>query len=329
MAASRRPYRDVTGFVPVEGARLYYRSLGERSDPTVLVVHGGPSDHRYLLSLADLVPRGYRVVWYDQLGCGRSTHPRSFREYSMEAAGRHVEAVRRGLRLGRPHLFGHSWGGALALEAAVLFPQSFRSLSVVGGFASDASFRRAMRRHVRSLPDALRIPIEQGERDGRYDSAAYRTAVRTRQQRYSFGVSVLPYEFALSLPSVNRQLRRAVYGRRPGLLSPPTGFLNGWDVSADLGRLRLPVLVASGGIEAGRFTARDLHRWIPHSRLVTFRGAAHLPFVQVRDEFLRTLLGFFESVGGRPRSPSRPGRRREGPRPGARNARNERTERVR
>lgn len=293
------PYPESQGSVDVGGAPLYYRSLGPRGAPTVLVVHGGPSDHRYLAPLADLVPAGFRVVWYDQLGCGRSPRPRSFAGYSMEEAGRHVNAVRAGLRLGRVHLFGHSWGGALALEAAVRFPRSFRSVAVCGGFGSQASFERAMRRHLAGLPASLRRPIERGERTGRYRDRRYVAAVRARRRIYSTGLRTLPYEFAVTLPSVNRRLMRAVYGPRPGLLSPATGILAGWDVSDGLRRLPVPALVLSGGIEAGRFTARDLHRWIPRSRLVTFAGAAHLPFYQVRDRFIETLAGFFRSVDRR------------------------------
>jgi proline-specific peptidase len=298
-ASPRRltPYRDRHGFVDVQGEALFYRSLGDRRDPTVLVVHGGPSDHRYLSVLADLVPRGFRVIWFDQLGCGRSSRPASYRDFSMEGAGRQVEDVRRRLSLGRPHLFGHSWGGALALQAAVLFPRSFRSLAVCGGFASERSFEHAMREHTHRLPRSLREPIERSERAGRYDDPTYRTAVRRRHREYSNGLRVLPYEFVETEPAINRPLLRAIYGQRPGLLSPSTGALRSWDLRPKLGRIRIPTLIMSGEIEAGRYTARDLHRWLPQSRLVTFAGAAHLPFFQARDLFMESLLDFYGPLG--------------------------------
>ncbi|MGC2205524.1 MAG: proline iminopeptidase-family hydrolase [Thermoplasmata archaeon] len=296
MRRSRPPFAETTGHLEVDGGRIFYRALGGPRRPTVLVLHGGPSDHRYLAMLADLVPRGYRVVWYDQLGCGRSSRPRSYREYTMETFGRQAESVRRALGLGRPHLFGHSWGGALALEAATLYPRSFRSLSVCGGFGSATSFGNALRRHTHRLPRALREPIERYEREGNYVSPEYRAAIAERRRVYSTGVRVLPYEFAATASGVNPRLLRAVYGPNRGLLSPPGGLLRGWDLRPRLARIRLPTLIMSGEIGAGRYTARDLHRWLPNSERVTFPGAAHLPFYQSRDRFLETMLRFLDAI---------------------------------
>ncbi len=274
---------------------MYYRSIGETEAPTVLVVHGGPSDHRYLRVLADLVPLGYRVVWFDQLGCGRSSRPRSFDGGSMELYAEQIERVRRALRLGRVHLFGHSWGGALALQAAVAHPASFRTVVLSGGFASDASFLRAMRRHTRGLPASLRGPIERAARTGRYDRSSYRRAARLRQRQYSAGLAILPYDFELTVRAVNRRLMRAVYGDRPGLLAPLGGWLEGWDVTGRLARLRTPMLVVAGVLEAGRFTAREIARTARRAKLVLLPGSAHLPFFQDRDRFLSEVRRFLDA----------------------------------
>ncbi|MDV3278089.1 MAG: hypothetical protein LYZ69_06440 [Nitrososphaerales archaeon] len=61
------------GFVEVLGYRLFFRSFGRDERGTVLCLHGGPgATHDYLLPMADLSNHGYRVVFYDQLECGRS-----------------------------------------------------------------------------------------------------------------------------------------------------------------------------------------------------------------------------------------------------------------
>lgn len=285
-------YPATQGFVTVHHHRLFYRSLGHALRGTVLVVHGGPSEHLYLSCLADLVPPGYRVVWYDQWGCGRSDRPRSFEGYTVESASADIPAVARALRLGTPHLFGHSWGGALALEAVTRFPDRFRTLMVCGGFASELSFRQAMRRHVRSLPAVIRTPIERGERDREFQRPAYRAAVRRRRREFSIGMKVLPLDLVASEPGLNHRLLDWVYGDRPGLFSPATGVLQGWDVRPALERLRLSTLVVAGEREAGRYTAREIHRRVRGSRLAIIAGAAHHPLLEQRDRTMQVLLSF-------------------------------------
>ena len=289
-------YPDHEGFVRTNGHRIYYRSLGTARHGTVLVVHGGPTSHGYLRCLADLVPHGYRVVWFDQWGCGRSGRPRSYHDYTPAAAADDVVAVADGLRLRSTHLFGHSWGGALALQAITGAPKRFRSVILCGGFASDASFRTAMQEHIRSLPASLRIPIERGEREKRYRGRTYRDAVRRRRKEYSLGMKVLPFDLAAVEPSINPRLLRAIYGNRPGLLSPTTGTLRDWDVRSRLRGVRIPCLVLAGKREAGRATAQEIHRLIPRSHLILFPGAGHFPFLQHRDRFMAVVLAFLSAV---------------------------------
>ncbi len=310
MAARGGPFPTRDGFLPVDGGRLYWRSVGDPASPPLLVVHGGPSEHGYLRVLEDLVPYGIRVVFYDQWGCGRSTRWPLPSRYGPASAGQHVERVRQVLRLGRPTLFGHSWGGAVALEAIAQFPRSYRRLVLCGAFPSTASFGRAMRLHLRSLPPAIRRPLEAGETSGRFESAAYRQALRRRRREFSQGVRVLPLEFRAAEARVNRRLLRAIFGHRPGLLSRPTGSLAGWDVRPRLGRVRVPTLLLAGDREAGRFTARELHRLWPRSRLTLIAGAAHLPFYEQRDRFLGELLDFLSPRPRRGTGPDRRARKR-------------------
>jgi len=58
-----------------------------------------------------LVERGYRVVTYDQPGCGASDKPDDPRLWTIGRYVEEVETLRRALDLGEVHLLGHSWGG--------------------------------------------------------------------------------------------------------------------------------------------------------------------------------------------------------------------------
>lgn len=107
-------------FVDVLGYKIFYKIFGDAVKGTVLCLHGGPGmTHDYILPIADLAQYGYRVVFYDQLGCGRSQLPADKSLFVMERYVEELEEVRRILKLGRVHLLGSSCGGQLALAYAL------------------------------------------------------------------------------------------------------------------------------------------------------------------------------------------------------------------
>ena len=110
-----------TGLVPFRGHHTWYGIVGTGEEPgsaPLVVCHGGPGfPHDALEPLAALA-RGRRVVFYDQLGCGRSDHPHDPSLWSVELFEAELGALRAALGLDRCHLLGQSWGGSLALAHA-------------------------------------------------------------------------------------------------------------------------------------------------------------------------------------------------------------------
>jgi len=91
-------------------------NLSSQQGAPILVLHGGPGlPSDYLLPLRDVIP--YRsIVFYDQLGCGRSPGPETSEAYSIESSLDDLEVVIKKIGLTRFHLYGQSYGGILAFE---------------------------------------------------------------------------------------------------------------------------------------------------------------------------------------------------------------------
>jgi proline iminopeptidase len=97
--------------------RIHNRmNLSSQKAAPIMVLHGGPGvPSDYLLPLRNVVP--YRsIVFYDQLGCGRSPGPDAKEAYSIELSLNDLELVIKKCGLTRFHLYGQSFGGILAFE---------------------------------------------------------------------------------------------------------------------------------------------------------------------------------------------------------------------
>ena len=113
-----------TGFFPIAPTstnKLWYTQTPSTSPlPPLVVCHGGPgvpSDY-----LFPLVGIGRSVVFWDQLGCGRSSSPKKEEaegDYSVDGMVRHLSMLLETLGISEYHMLGQSWGGILAFEHAL------------------------------------------------------------------------------------------------------------------------------------------------------------------------------------------------------------------
>lgn len=100
--------------IEVNGAVFHAEAFGDPSNPTIIVVHGGPGgDYRALLPLRALADR-FHVVFYDQRGSGLSTRVPADQlnlDTMVADLGAMVALYDQGQGV---HLIGHSWGGGLS-----------------------------------------------------------------------------------------------------------------------------------------------------------------------------------------------------------------------
>ncbi len=122
-----------TGFVEVDGARIYYETAGAGHPLTL--IHAGIADSRMWDDQFDVFARRYRVVRWDVRGFGRSVMPAG----QPFAPWEDLYAVLRHLGVERTYLVGCSMGGAIAIDFTLTHPQMVDALVTVGaglgGFA--------------------------------------------------------------------------------------------------------------------------------------------------------------------------------------------------
>ncbi len=114
--------------------QLYYEECGNPDGKPVVFLHGGPGGgieprHRRFFD-----PARYRVVLFDQRGCGRSTPHASLIDNTTWHLVDDIEALRDHLAIERWQVFGGSWGSTLALAYAQRHPNRVTELILRGIF---------------------------------------------------------------------------------------------------------------------------------------------------------------------------------------------------
>lgn len=113
----------------VDGARIRYEQHGTGNE-VVILVHCSAGTRRQWTALTEKLSPNYTVLSYDLPGYGESTPWPGRSALSLKREASVVQELRRRFS-GPTHLIGHSFGGAIALQAAVEQPNAFSSLTLI------------------------------------------------------------------------------------------------------------------------------------------------------------------------------------------------------
>ena len=124
-----------SGFLPVSSLHtLYYEQSGNPNGKPVVFLHGGPGGGTNAKCRRFFDPAVYRIVLFDQRGCGKSTPHAELTDNTTWDLVADIECVREHLGIGRWQVFGGSWGSTLALAYAQTHPDKVSELVLRGIF---------------------------------------------------------------------------------------------------------------------------------------------------------------------------------------------------
>lgn len=127
------PFR--TGTLDVgDGHTIYYEECGNPNGQPVVLVHGGPGGGSNPTMRRFHDPSHYRIILFDQRGCGRSTPNASLEANTTWHLVADMELLRQTLGIERWQIFGGSWGSTLALTYAETHPGRVTGLILRGIF---------------------------------------------------------------------------------------------------------------------------------------------------------------------------------------------------
>jgi len=267
------------------GHRIYWQDAGARDGVPLVLVHGGPGGASSDAYRRTLDGDAFRIVQFDQRGCGRSEPAGRLEENTLQATIDDMEAIRAHLDIDRWVVAGGSWGSTVAIAYAEAHPLRALALVCVGTWLvrrKDVewwfqgvrtlfpelweTFAAPIPEHERS--DLRRAYCERILRDG--DEAAARRLYLYEEGFMHFDVPLAPAD-----PARGRD-----YGRIFAHYAAHDFFLRENQLVEDAPRIaELPALLITGRYDACTTpdNAYDLARALPRSELRIVAGAGHYP----------------------------------------------------
>lgn len=262
----------------------------------VLLLHGGPGlNHEYLECFEDfLPPAGIEFYYYDQLGSSYSDQPTDTSLWTLDRFREEVEQVRAGLGLDSFYLYGHSWGGLLALEYAFKYQQHLKGLVISNMTAGIASYLAYVNRLKAELPPATLETMQKYEQANDYGAAEYQEILFSQvYSKYICRLDPWPEPIMRSLKHSNNQIYNFMQGPNEFVV---TGNLLNWDAWDRLKNIVVPTLVIAAKYdEMNPDDMRKEASLIPRGRLLMCNGS-HMSFYDDQNTYFDGLIKFLKDV---------------------------------
>ena len=257
-----------------DGATLWFESLGQGE--SLVVLHGGLGlDHTCYRPWLDPLADGLALTYLDFRANGRSTGDGS--DMTMGRLAEDVDALRDHLGHEQTWLLGHSYGGFVALEYALTFPDRLAGLILMDTDSTGPRPETMMAglQELGATPEQL---------------AAFATPVATTEEMLALFDTVGP----LYLPHSEVAMARSVMAEtiyRQGGSDGGGRALDGWDVTARLPEIAVPALVITGADDFmfPPAIAQALGDSLPHAMVRIIGDSGHMPFVEASDATLAAI----------------------------------------
>lgn len=292
MAHITEAYVDYVGFKT-------YCKIVEPDEPAagkkpLLVLHGGPGAcHNCLLTYAQIADRyGRTVVFYDQIGCGKSAIPHQEDDfYTCDLWIDEFYTVRRALGFNDIHLFGNSWGGMLGMLCMMKDDTGVNSFVINSSPVRIDTWLSEARRLIQYLPKDMQEALEEAERTGDYDAPAAAAAADEYYKRHVMGVYAADYpQEIIDSNAGTGECYMVMQGASEFVC---TGKLKDWDIREGVKNIRVPCMALSGTDDEGTpYTIKEGVDLIPGCEWTLIQGAPHLANITHPDECLAAVEGF-------------------------------------
>jgi proline iminopeptidase len=295
--------------IPVKTAKgtfnVWSKRVGNNPRIKVLILSGGPgASSEYLECMESFLPReGIEFIYYDQLATGRSDNPKDATLFDLNRCVEEVEQVRKALNLSADnfYLYGHSWGGIVAMEYALKYQQNLKALIVSDMMSSAEDYNRyANDVLAKQIDPAVLKEIRAIEEKGDFENPRYMELLVPHF--YSKFLCRIPIEewpepLNRAFGKINHDFYTIMQGPSEFGLR---GKLTGWDIKSKLPGITVPVLTIGARYDT---MDPDHMKWIAsqvkYGSFLYCPNGSHMCFYDDQEVYFQGLIKYIKAIDSR------------------------------
>lgn len=290
---------------PAGDFKVWTKRIGNNPKIKVLLLHGGPgATHEYFEAFDSYFPAaGIEYYYYDQLGSANSDQPDDPRLLDTARFVEEVEQVRQALRLDQDnfYLLGHSWGGILAMEYALKYPQHLKGLIISNMMSSIPAYNRYASEVLEPQMDpAALAEIKRLEAAKRFDDPRYMELLLPHYEAHVLRLpsAQWPEPVNRSFARMNKKVYVPMQG--PSELGA-SGILADWDRTGDLGRITVPTLVIGARHDTmDPSFMEDMSKRLPRGRYLFCPQGSHMAMYDDQQVYMAGIIDFLRDTAAAP-----------------------------
>jgi len=272
--------------------KIYVEESGNPDGQPIIFLHGGPGGGCGEKQRRFFDPKYYRIILFDQRGCGKSKPLGETKENTTEDLISDIETIRKHLNIEKWILFGGSWGSSLALAYGVKYPEYLVGLILRGVFLSREKELDWFLKDVdQFFPENHQILLNHSDSINKENlveeytrlvfSSNFNIAKKAAVAWNKFEGSILKLLPAFNLTNNNEEINYEFELARAKVQLHYINnfcFIDGEKILNEVGVLKnIPVEIVQGRYDmvCPPKTAYDLKKKLPHSKLIIVADAGH------------------------------------------------------
>ena len=280
-------------FIVSDGTTIHYTIKGQGL-PVFLLAGGPAHSAEYMLPIMNELSKSFQAILIYQRGTGKSKLQKiDNSNVSLEIFLNDFDELRKHLGYDKISILGHSFGGILTMSYAVKYPNSVKSLILVGSCGINLDFVKYFQANVKSRL----LPMEMDKYNFWTDSL--QIATNPKQSYYEFirtTASAYFYDRKNSLKLI-KDLTQDSFNYQISDILWYDLIINEYDLRAEFKEFKSPVLIIQGRQDiVGESTAYQIHNHINNSQLKFIEECGHFPWLEQEEQFFNSINEFLKSI---------------------------------